>query len=86
MGDIDWTVMLPPSAGLVIDVQAEIDPATAAGPDERIINTVTITPVSGAIDPAESNNEAKAATVLDLDVIFRDRYQAPESLNRGDGS
>ncbi|OAB61253.1 hypothetical protein AY599_24015 [Leptolyngbya valderiana BDU 20041] len=82
--DIDLSLSFPPDSGLVIDVQAEIDPAATASPDTRIINRVEILPVEGAIDPELGNNQAAAVTVLDLDVMFRDRFEGEDALN-GEG-
>ncbi len=77
-GDIDLTLALAPGSGLMIDIQATIDPATPAGPDQQVINTVSVSAVAGAIDPDPDNNLDGAATLLDLDVIFRDRFAEPE--------
>ncbi|AKS42488.1 beta-propeller fold lactonase family protein [Wenzhouxiangella marina] len=79
VGDIDLSLQLPPASGLIIDVQAQIDPATPSGPQETVVNTVTVQVVQGAEDPDPGNNEASASTVLDLDVIFSDRFETPAS-------
>jgi len=79
--DIDLSLSFPPDSGLVIDVVAEIDPAATASPDVRIINRVEVAPVEGAIDPELGNNQAAAVTVLDLDVMFRDRFEDRNALN-----
>ncbi|MEN1728770.1 MAG: beta-propeller fold lactonase family protein, partial [Pseudomonadota bacterium] len=82
-GDIDLTLTLAPNSGIVIDIQADIDPAATAGGDERIINVVEILRVAGAVDVVPENNRATAVTVLDPDVIFRDRFEDRTSVTEG---
>jgi len=68
-GDIDLLATMPPGGSLQFTVNAQIDPGVPAGPD----------------DPSTDNNQDSASTLLDLDVVFRDRFAAPEPA-RGDDS
>jgi uncharacterized repeat protein (TIGR01451 family) len=76
-GDIDLELTLPPGSGLVIEVEAQIDPQVPSGPGQNVVNVVSVTAESGAEDPNPANNQAVAITVLDMDVIFQDRFAEP---------
>ncbi|QKK02872.1 MAG: beta-propeller fold lactonase family protein [Pseudomonadota bacterium] len=75
-GDIDATVVLPPGGTLQYVVNAQIRADVPAGPDERVINQAFALMTGSALDPDDSDNTAIAVTVLDLDVIFRDRLES----------
>lgn len=74
-GDISMQSSLPVGASLVFVVNGQIDPGLPASPDERIVNTASATLIAQTTDPDESNNSDSAETVLDLDVMFRDRFE-----------
>ncbi len=84
-GDIDLLALLPPGGSLQFSVIATIDPGVPAGPDQFVTNTVSVLPIDGPDDPDLDNNQDFARTLLDLDVVFRDRFAAPDQ-NRGDDS
>jgi len=62
-----------------------IDPGVPAGPDQFVTNAISVMPVDGPDDPDQDNNQDSASTLLDLDVVFRDRFEAPDPA-RGDDS
>lgn len=83
-GDIDLNVALPAGASLQFTVNALIDPDVPGGPDQFVSNTVSVVTVDGPEDPDPDNNQDTARTLLDLDVVFRDRFEAPETMNGED--
>jgi len=84
-GDIDLLATLPPGGSLQFMVTAVIDPGVPAGPDQFVTNAISVMPVDGPDDPDQDNNQDSASTLLDLDVVFRDRFEAPDPA-RGDDS
>ncbi|RFF32029.1 beta-propeller fold lactonase family protein [Wenzhouxiangella sediminis] len=83
-GDIDTTTSMPAGGQLLFVVTGQIDPGLPSGPDERVVNTATVSLTGDTSDPEPGNNEDTAATVLDLDVIFRDRFEAAETTQEFD--
>lgn len=76
-GDLAMQISMPAGSSLSFAVTGQIDPGLPASPDEVIVNTASATMAGQAIDPEPDNNSDSAETVLDLDVMFRDRFQAP---------
>ena len=83
-GDIDATTAMPAGGQLLFVVTGQIDPGLPSGPDELVINTATVSLTGETTDPDDGNNEDTATTVLDLDVMFRDRFEAPETTEELD--
>ena len=77
-GDLQVELDLLPGNGLVFAIQAQIDPATEAGDDRFVINTVSAT--SPVEDPNPENNQDRAITVLGIDRVFRDRFEVIEII------
>lgn len=78
-GDIDMTVSIPVGGSLEFVLGAVIDPGLPSGPDQLLTNVATATVVGDSTDPEPANNSDSATTVLDLDAIFRDRFQIPQN-------
>lgn len=78
-GDLQIELDLLPGNALVFEVEAQIDPATEAGPDRFVINTVTAT--SPVEDPDPDNNQDSAVTMLDMDRVFSDRFEPIEQVS-----
>ena len=74
-GDLSMQAGIPAGSSLVFVVTGQIDPLLPASPDERVVNTASAQMTGQAIDPDTTNNSDTAETVLDLDVMFRDRFE-----------
>ncbi|NBD96076.1 MAG: beta-propeller fold lactonase family protein [Gammaproteobacteria bacterium] len=81
-GDIDIVTDLPVGGSLTFEASGEVGADVPLGPDEQIINEVSV--ASQADDPDETNNSDSAVTVLDLDQIFSDRFETDEATSQSE--